>query len=86
MTAEDAPPNAILIWPSPPKVVLFDYQPGNPQKPARPQLVGESSIGRSCRAKKVSQHQGVAGVRFELEGQLDRRIVAVELGQACELG
>lgn len=86
MTAEHAPPNALLAWTTPPTVVLFAYERGNALRPPRPTLVGETAQGRSCRAKKVAQYHGVAGVRFVLaDGQLDAQIVAVVPNQPCEI-
>lgn len=82
MTAEDAPPNAVLIWPAPPQVHLYAAVPGQ----QRPVLEGAPSAGRSTQAWKVAQHRGVAGVRFILaDGALDGRVVAVAPGQACEI-
>lgn len=81
-TAEDAPPNAVLVWPAPPQVHLYATVPGQ----QRPALEGAPGPARSARGKKVAQHHGVAGVRFVLaDGALDGRVVAVAPGQPCEL-
>lgn len=81
-TAEDAPPNALLTWPTPPQVHFYAAVPGQ----QRPALEGAPVAARSAQAKKVAQHRGVAGVRFVLaDGTLDGRVVAVVPGQPCEL-
>ena len=80
--AEDAPPNARLTWPAPPKVHLYQQIKGQ----QRPVLEGDPVPARSARGVKVAAYRGVAGVRFVLaDGNMDGRVVAVAPGQPCEI-
>jgi len=80
-TAEKVTPGAMVIWPAPPDVVLYDTI-----QTSRPTLEGTPAKGRSTQAIVRARQGNVTGVRFVLaDGKVDGRTVAVVPGQPCRV-
>lgn len=80
-TAEKAAPGAVIAWPEPPNVVLYDTI-----QTSRPTLEGTPAKGRSTQAVVRARQGNVTGVRFVLaDGKVDGRTVAVVPGQPCRV-
>jgi hypothetical protein len=80
-TAEKATPGAVIMWPTPPDVVLYDTI-----QTSRPTLDGTPAKGRSTQAIVKARQGNVTGVRFVLaDGNIDGRTVAVVPGQPCRV-
>ena len=80
-TAEKAAPGAVIMWPTPPDVVLYDTI-----QTSRPTLDGTPAKGRSTQAIVKARQGNVTGVRFVLaDGKIDGRTVAVVPGQPCRV-
>lgn len=80
-TVEKAAPGALVSWPAPPNVVLYDTI-----QTSRPTLEGTPAKGRSTQAVVRARQGNVTGVRFVLaDGKVDGRTVAVVPGQPCRV-
>lgn len=80
-TAENVAYGAIIVWPEPPNVVLYDTI-----QTSRPTLEGTPAKGRSTQAVVRARQGNVTGVRFVLaDGKVDGRTVAVVPGQPCRV-